>query len=120
TFPVAYGLALQGLKQSRLTTNLLPPEIQFDRLIRAKKPYMVAAAAALLLGLGIMALGYGYKSSALGNPLEPDKSNDPIAEAIKKGKAVQTTVDNQNKTFTDRKTEVEKTTQDVQKIVAGK
>lgn len=120
TFPVAYGLALQGLKQSRLTTNLLPPEIQFDRQIRAKKPYMVAAAAALLLGLGVMALGYGVKSAALGNPLDPDKSDDPVAKAMKAGKAVSSTVDTQNNTFKTRQDEVNKTTQDVQKIVAGK
>src|SRR5262245_4629741 len=67
-----------------------------------------------------MALGYGVKSAALGNPIEPEKSSDPIAEAMKKGKAVQTSVDNQNKTFGDRQTEVKKTTDDVQKIVAGK
>jgi len=66
TFPVAFGLAIQRLKQSRLTTNLLPQEIQFDRLIRAKKPYMVAAGAALLLGLGVMALGYGYQNAGAG------------------------------------------------------
>src|SRR5262245_28883589 len=93
TFPVAYGLALQGLKQSRLTTNLLPPEIQFDRQIRAKKPYMVAAAAALLLGLGVMALGYGYKSAALGNPLSPKDSTDPVAQAMTKGEDVVKAVD---------------------------
>ena len=38
TFPVAYGLALQGLGVARLATNLLPPEIRIERLIRAKKP----------------------------------------------------------------------------------
>src|SRR6476620_10921820 len=38
TFPVAYGLALQGLGQARLSTNLLPAEIRSDRMIRAKKP----------------------------------------------------------------------------------
>ena len=37
TFPVAYGLALQGLGEARLHTNLLPGEIRTDRLIRAKK-----------------------------------------------------------------------------------
>ena len=50
SFAVAYGLALQGLKLARLQTNLLPHEIRVERLIRAKKPWAVAAAAALLLG----------------------------------------------------------------------
>src|SRR5262249_47730862 len=50
SYGVAYGLALQGLGQAHLRTNLLPPEIQVDRLIRAKKPWAAAAAAALLVG----------------------------------------------------------------------
>jgi type IV pilus assembly protein PilM len=66
TFPVAYGLALQAVGEARLVTNLLPGEIRTDRLIRAKKPYGVAAAAALLVGTAGLALGYGatYKSVA--------------------------------------------------------
>jgi type IV pilus assembly protein PilM len=59
TFPVAYGLALQGLGQARLSTNLLPAEIRTERLIRAKKPYAVAAAALLLLGTAGLAWGFG-------------------------------------------------------------
>src|SRR5208283_963498 len=35
SFAVAEGLALQGLKASRLQTNLLPQEIQFERMVRA-------------------------------------------------------------------------------------
>jgi type IV pilus assembly protein PilM len=52
-FPVCYGLALQGLKQSPLHTNLLPKEIIQDRLINAKKPWAVASAAVLLLACTI-------------------------------------------------------------------
>jgi len=59
TFPVAYGLALQGLGQARLATNLLPPEITRDRAIRAKKPFAVAAAAMLLIGTAFLAAGFG-------------------------------------------------------------
>ncbi len=50
---VSYGLCIQGLGVGRLNTNLMPPEILRERLIRAKKPWTVAAAAALLLGFGI-------------------------------------------------------------------
>lgn len=50
-FFIAYGLALQGLGLSRLKTNLLPREILQQRLIRSKKPWFVALAAALLLGM---------------------------------------------------------------------
>jgi type IV pilus assembly protein PilM len=51
SFASAYGLALQGLKLARLQTNLLPQEIQLERMVRAKKPWAVAGAAALLLGV---------------------------------------------------------------------
>ena len=58
-FGVAYGLALQGLKVTRLRTNLLPQEIQLDRVVRAKKPWVAAAAASILMGLGIFAISAG-------------------------------------------------------------
>ena len=70
TFPVAYGLALQGLasleadpdqqkKYALLRTNLLPSEIHVDRMIRAKKPWAAATAASLLLGVSALAMGQG-------------------------------------------------------------
>ena len=68
TFPVAYGLALQGLGLARLTTNLIPKEIVQDRIIRAKKPYAAAAAAALLVGLGGMAMGFSSPYAAVNDP----------------------------------------------------
>ncbi len=49
SYGVCYGLCLQGLGLSELKTNLLPPEIITERLIRAKKPWAVASVAALLL-----------------------------------------------------------------------
>jgi type IV pilus assembly protein PilM len=51
SFAVCYGLVLQGLENSKLSTNLLPPEIVTDRMIREKKPWAVAMVAALLLGI---------------------------------------------------------------------
>ncbi|MEX0713573.1 MAG: type IV pilus assembly protein PilM [Pirellulales bacterium] len=52
-FGVSYGLALQGLRDTKIKTNLLPREIAKDRLIRGKKPWAIGAAAALLLGLTV-------------------------------------------------------------------
>ncbi|EAQ82485.1 fimbrial assembly protein PilM [Blastopirellula marina] len=49
SFAACYGMCLQGLRKSCLQTNLLPQEILVDRLIREKKPWAVAAVAALLL-----------------------------------------------------------------------
>src|SRR6516162_7512662 len=112
TFPVAYGLCLQGLKLSRLTTNLLPQEIQFDRQIRAKKPWMVAASAALLAGLGILALGYGLKSNALGNSLDPKNSTDKVAVAMNNGEKAAGDSKAQNDRATDGEADVAKTTSD--------
>ncbi|REK17210.1 MAG: type IV pilus assembly protein PilM [Planctomycetota bacterium] len=58
SFPVCYGLALQGMDKSSLSTNLLPPEILTDRMIREKKPWAVAMVAMLLLGITINFLGH--------------------------------------------------------------
>ena len=59
TFVVPYGLALQTLKLTEIHTTLLPPEIALERKIRRKKPWAVATAATLLIGLATSAAGYG-------------------------------------------------------------
>ncbi len=59
TFVVPYGLALQALKLTEIHTTLLPPEIALERKIRRKKPWAVATAATLLIGLATSAAGYG-------------------------------------------------------------
>lgn len=51
SYGVCYGLALQGLEQSRLRTNLLPQEIIQFRIVRAKKPWVLTAVALLLIAL---------------------------------------------------------------------
>ena len=48
---VCYGLALQGLNQAKLRTNLVPRELIRARMIREKKPWVLAAASLLLAGL---------------------------------------------------------------------
>ncbi len=53
SFAPAYGLCLQGIGQSQLKTNLLPREIQVDRIIEAKKPWVLAAASFLLGGAAL-------------------------------------------------------------------
>src|SRR5262249_21842073 len=62
SFAVAYGLALQGAQATKLKTNLLPAEIQTERMIRAKKPWAVCAAAALLFATTTMTLGYAMEN----------------------------------------------------------
>jgi type IV pilus assembly protein PilM len=73
SFAVAYGLAVQGVSAlakpgetyAKLTTNLLPPEIRKERMIKAKKPWAAAAAAALFAGVGVMTAGYAYSFRAV-------------------------------------------------------
>ena len=57
TFAVPYGLALQAIGKTRIRTTLLPPEIAMDRKIRSKKPWAIAAAAGLLLAMGVSTMG---------------------------------------------------------------
>jgi type IV pilus assembly protein PilM len=57
TFCIAYGLALQGLKQTPVQTNLLPKEVRTKRMIRDKKPWTLGAAAAVLAGFSAMFFG---------------------------------------------------------------
>jgi type IV pilus assembly protein PilM len=65
SFAISYGLALQGLKITRVHTSLLPPEITTARLVRKKKPWAVATAAVLLLGLATSTLGYSHAWSTV-------------------------------------------------------
>jgi type IV pilus assembly protein PilM len=96
SFAVAYGLALQGLKQARLLTNLLPAEIRTERLVRAKKPWAVTAAAVLLLSLGFTGIGIGLTNRTYGSKAvldaeaqseETKKRADAAENAFKKSQA---------------------------------
>jgi len=55
SFAPCYGLCIQGLKESRIDTNLLPQEIVVERIIRSKKPWVLASVGLLTFGL---LLGY--------------------------------------------------------------
>jgi len=57
-YGVSYGLCIQGLGEAKIHTNLLPREIITERIIRAKKPWAVAAVAAILLGMVVNYFGY--------------------------------------------------------------
>ena len=56
-FANCYGLCVQGLERASFATNLLPEEIRTARIIRDKKPWALAGAAALLLACTINFLG---------------------------------------------------------------
>jgi len=68
SFAVPYGVALQQLGQTAIQTTLLPPEIARERLIRSKKPWAVATAAALMLGFAGATIGNGMAFSYIDKP----------------------------------------------------
>ena len=76
SFPVSYGLCVQGLGLGELGTNLLPEEIITQRLVRAKKPWAVAGIAALLLGCTVNYVSWfaSFKSADLEAPDSPFQS----------------------------------------------
>lgn len=51
TYAVCYGLCLQGLGISQIHASLVPREIVVQRVIRAKKPWAVAACATMMAGM---------------------------------------------------------------------
>lgn len=57
TFAVPYGIALQTIGKTRIRTSLLPPEVAVGRKIRSKKPWAIAAAAGLMLAMGVSTMG---------------------------------------------------------------
>jgi type IV pilus assembly protein PilM len=112
SYGVAYGLALQGLKLSRLQTNLLPPEIQVDRMIKAKKPMAAAAAAVLLLGLTGLATAYGIMGWAYGG--------SDVEKAKVNGKSAVDRHDALNKKYKTAQDKVTTEENAVRSIIAGR
>jgi type IV pilus assembly protein PilM len=49
----AYGLALQGIGESKVNCNLLPSHLLQARMWRAKQPWFAAAAACLVVAAGV-------------------------------------------------------------------
>ncbi|MEW4527015.1 type IV pilus assembly protein PilM [Maioricimonas sp. JC845] len=98
SFAVPYGLALQTLGLSRVSTTLLPPEIATARKIRRKKPWAVATAATLLAGLSLSTVGNGYTYSVVHQPefAEAEKEAQDLAGEISGYKSA---YDSQKSTF---------------------
>jgi type IV pilus assembly protein PilM len=111
SFGVAYGLALQGLNLARLHTNLLPQDIQVERLVRAKKPWAVTAAAALLLGTAIVGLGYSMQHWAV--------ASTKVKEAMKQAEEIDQTAKGYESKVNAVKEKIEADKRAVKAIVLG-
>jgi type IV pilus assembly protein PilM len=109
SFAAAYGLALQGVHMTRLQTNLLPPEIQFERMIRAKKPWAVSAAAALLVGVMALAFNYSMRYRAV--------AADTVADAIKEGTTLSDAARKDEAAFSQKQAAVNKTLDEARLIL---
>ena len=111
SFAVAYGLALQGLKAARLQTNLLPHEIRVERMIRAKKPWVVTAAASILLGSGILGIGYSRQHFAV--------ASDVVKKEMDQVSTVKKRADGYETAFKGVMTQIEKDKDAVRSIIVG-
>jgi len=112
SFAATYGLALQGLKLARLQTNLLPQEIRMERLIRSKKPWAVAAAAALLVGAAGLTLGYKMERDAYAAPIIREARDQYAKPAFDK-------VDRQVREVQAKQAEYKKLEDSVKAVIAG-
>ena len=67
----AWGIEADSRPEARRQGTTLG-EIRFDRQLRAKKPWAVAGAAALLVSISAVALSFNLEYQAYGNPLVVD------------------------------------------------
>jgi type IV pilus assembly protein PilM len=89
TFAVPYGLALQTLQLTKLRTTLLPKEIAVARKIRRKKPWAVATAATMLVGLATSVAGFANAASKVSKDRfgEVESAADSFKSALSSGQS---------------------------------
>ncbi|APW63466.1 type IV pilus assembly protein PilM [Paludisphaera borealis] len=85
SFAVAYGLGVQGVARGGLSTNLLPPEIERIRMIRAKKPWALAASALIMLGLSSLFVLGDYRAFAKVSTHQFKEAVDQATSVSKRG-----------------------------------
>jgi len=90
SFAVAYGLGIQGLGKGGLSTNLLPPEIERVRMIRAKKPWALASSALVMLGLGTLFLLGPFRLLAKVSTPQFKAAVEQANSVTKRGTAIKT------------------------------
>jgi type IV pilus assembly protein PilM len=90
SFAVAYGLGVQGLQRGVLSTNLLPPEIERVRLVRAKKPWALAASALIMLGLTFLFTLGDFRALATVTTPQFKSAVEQATSVSKRGAALKT------------------------------
>jgi len=66
--PWPTGWPSQGLKRSKLQTNLLPYDVRVERLVRGKKPWAAMAAAAMLVAVAGLSFGKNLEKAGISSP----------------------------------------------------
>lgn len=93
SFAVAYGLGIQGLGKGGLSTNLLPPEIERIRMIRAKKPWALASSALVMLGLSTLFLLGPFRLLAKVSTPQFKEAVDKANSVTKRGTEIKTALE---------------------------
>ena len=75
SFASCYGLCLQGLQKAQIKTNLLPREIVVQRIVEAKKPWVLTAVCSVMAGL---ALGYLFTTGSWHRSVEEFEDRDGV------------------------------------------
>jgi hypothetical protein len=75
-FGPALGLVVQGLGAGGINTTLMPPTIIRERLLKQKRPFLIAAAAMLAMAFAWPAM------SAYTMPVKYDIMQDPVSKRI--------------------------------------
>jgi type IV pilus assembly protein PilM len=102
SFAVAYGLGIQGLGKGGLSTNLLPPEIERVRLIRAKKPWALASSALVLLGLSTLFLLGDYRLLAKVSTPQFKAAVEQAKSVSKRGNEIKTAYESAKTTWKNK------------------
>ncbi|MFO8013004.1 MAG: type IV pilus assembly protein PilM [Phycisphaerae bacterium] len=103
SFGVAYGLALQGVGVAKISTSLLPPEILSQKILKKKRPFFVAAGAALVLAVGAFAYDQvATYSELVGTSGEVEDLEEAVDEVRQTNSQHQAAFDEQKQALTEQ------------------
>jgi type IV pilus assembly protein PilM len=103
SFALAYGLAVQAFDPQAVKTSLLPPDIKQARMIRRKKPLVLAASLLFMLGFTALFLG-NVKAWSKVNNSEFKSAVDKAKSVASKGASLQSDFDSAKGAFEAEKT----------------